>query len=151
MYLVVNHQEKAICEDTTYCSKNETLIYNTNVVLDRKGQVIARYRKFNLYGERGTNVTKMPGISTFTTDFDVTFGQFICFDIFFQRPALNLTNNFNITDIITPQHWYFFSPFFSSIGVHAAWSYANDVNLLASGNNEPKTASGGIKEKKIYE
>lgn len=72
------------------CSKDGYQLYNTNVVFDRTGMVVARYRKYNLFGEPGFNVTSEPELSTFRTDFDVTFGQFICFDILFEKPALQL-------------------------------------------------------------
>ena len=34
------------------------------------------------------NITKTPEVATFTTDFGVTFGHFVCFDILFKEPAM---------------------------------------------------------------
>lgn len=141
----MNHSEKVDCSGPD-CPADGLLIYNTNVAFDRQGRVIARYRKYNLFGEKGTNHTDVPEPSTFTTDFGVTFGQFICFDILFQTPTLNLTRDLGITDILYSAHWFSELPYLYSVEAQAAWAYANDVNLLASGYNNPATASGGIVE-----
>lgn len=143
MYIVINHQEKVNCTEND-CPADGYLVYNTNVVFDRKGAVIARYRKYNLFYEFGTNVTSEAIPSYFTTDFNVTFGQFICFDLLFKSPALNITRNLGITDIIYSTNWVSTLPFAFSFETQAAWAYANDVNFLASALNNPKTASGGI-------
>lgn len=144
MYVVINHREKVDC-NCENCPADGYLIYNTNVVFDRKGVVIARYRKYNLFGEPGTNVTSEAIPTYFTTDFNVTFGQFICFDILFQSPALNLTRSLDpiITDFVFSAHWFSELPYLFAVQAQAAWAYANDVNLLAAGYNNPNTASGG--------
>lgn len=145
MYIVINHREKVDCKiNSTKCPGDGFLIYNTNVVFDRSGQVIARYRKYNLFGEKGTNTEPVAIPSTFKTDFGVTFGQFICFDILFETPALNLTRDLGVTDIVYSSHWFSELPLAYGVEAQAAWAYANDVNFLASGYNNPKTASGGI-------
>lgn len=142
MYVVINHQEKVDCSCGS-CAADGYLIYNTNIVFDRSGVVVARYRKYNLFGEPGTNVTTEPEVSYFTTDFNVTFGQFICFDLLFQTPTLNLTNDLGITDFVFSAHWFSELPYLFAVQAQAAWSYANDVNFLAAGYNNPVTASGG--------
>lgn len=142
MYIAINHREKSDCR-LSNCPSDGLLIYNTNVVFDRNGRVIARYRKYNLFGEIGTNITSVPNVSTFTTDFGVTFGQFICFDILFETPTLTLIREKNVTDIIFSSHWFSELPFLYSVEAHAAWAYANDANVLSAGYNNPDTASGG--------
>ena len=142
MYIVVNHHEKVDCVEYG-CPSDNLLIYNTNVAFDRAGRVIARYRKYNLFGEHGVNITSTPDISTFDTDFGVEFGQFICFDILFQTPALTLTRDRGVRDVIFSTHWFDELPYLFGVQTQAGWAYANDVNLLASGYNNPRTASGG--------
>lgn len=56
----------------------------------------------------------MPGNkgATFTTDFGVTFGLFVCFDIMFETPAVKiLEDNVNVTDVIFPTAWLSMTPF----------------------------------------
>jgi predicted amidohydrolase len=142
MYITINHREKYDCVGEN-CPDDGLLIYNTNVVFDRNGEVIARYRKFNLFGEHDTNKTSEPIISTFETDFGVTFGQIICFDIMFKTPTLNHVRDLGIRDIVFSVHWYSELPYLFATQLQTGWAFANDVNLLASGHNNPLSASGG--------
>ena len=137
---MINHLEK---EDCTNCSSDKINLYNSNIVFDRTGKIISRYRKYNLFLEPGINVTSKPEISIFETDFGVKFGQFICFDILHESPALDLLNRHQVTDIVNPLRWFGELPFLVAVQVLAAWSYANNVNLLSSGYNNPSTGSTG--------
>ena len=130
-------------ENCTNCSNYNNSLYNSNIVFDRHGTVVGRYRKYNLFIEPLLNITSEPEFSIFETDFGVKFGQFICFDILFDTPALQLLEKFEITDIVFPHHWYAELPFLSALQVQAGWSYVNDVNLLSSGYNYPSTGSTG--------
>ncbi|XP_055595880.1 vanin-like protein 1 [Uranotaenia lowii] len=144
-YLVVNHAEKAMCPfpgDTRLCAPDELYHFNTNVVFDRQGMVIARYRKYNLFGEAGMNVTVLPDLTVFDTDFGVRFGTFICFDLMFEQPALELVRN-GVRDFVYPTMWFSELPFLTAVQIQQAWAYANDVNFLASGSNLPEIGSTG--------
>ena len=55
-------------------------LYNTNLVFDRTGVLVAKYWKQNLFFEPVFDVPSEPVFTTFTTDFGVTFGTFTCFD-----------------------------------------------------------------------
>ncbi|XP_012266871.2 vanin-like protein 2 [Athalia rosae] len=147
MYVVINLMEMKKCNasetESHGCPSDGLFFYNTNVVLDRNGTIISRYRKFNLFAEPGVDVTSTADVASFTTDFDVTFGHFICFDILFKEPALTLVKDYNITDIVYPTHWFSEMPYLTTLQVQASWSYANDVNFLASSFNNPSSGSGG--------
>lgn len=109
-YVVVNMVTKVTCpdadmtafEDPRDCSehKDKMSYYNTNVVFDRNGTLISRYRKFNLWVGEEKKVDKpfKPTMVTFDMDFGVKFGSFVCFDIIFKSPALDLIRQQNITD-----------------------------------------------------
>lgn len=73
--------------------------------------VFCRYRKFNLFGEFYVNQTAEPDISIFETDFGIKFGMFTCFDILFQRPALELIEKYGIKHFIFPTMWFSELPF----------------------------------------
>lgn len=70
-----------------------------------------RYRKTNLFTEPNFNVTAVPEVVSFDTDFGVKFGTFICFDILFREPALQLTRVLQVTDIVYPTAWFSEAPF----------------------------------------
>ncbi|XP_058463790.1 vanin-like protein 1 [Malaya genurostris] len=144
-YLVVNLVEKAVCpekEDTRRCAADGLYHFNTNVVYDRNGVVIARYRKYNLFGERGINTTTSVETVRFETDFGVLFGTFTCFDLMFDQPALQLIRD-GVTDIIFTTMWFSELPFLTAAQIQQAWAFENNVNFLASGASYPEIGSTG--------
>ncbi|ALC48763.1 CG32751, partial [Drosophila busckii] len=144
-YIVINLSEQQLCsdtpEDTRPCASTGYNIFNTNVVFDRQGAVISRYRKVHLYGEM-RNSTFKPETVAFDTDFNVTFGHFICFDIMFEQPTLQLLQQ-GVKDFVYPSMWFSQLPLLTSVQAQLSWAYANDVNLLAAGASMPKWGSTG--------
>ncbi|XP_076649284.1 vanin-like protein 1 [Halictus rubicundus] len=137
IYVVINLVEKALGADRAYH-------YNTNVVFDRKGQIIARYRKTNLTGaEKLLDVENPSKISTFDTDFGVRFGTFICFDMIFSTPGMNMTRDLGITDFVYTTAWFSEVPFLTAIQIQFGWAFTEDVNLLVSGYNNPSGSNTG--------
>ncbi|XP_055619363.1 vanin-like protein 1 [Toxorhynchites rutilus septentrionalis] len=144
-YLVINLIEKATCLDPgnpRSCSTDDSYRFNTNVVFDRKGIVIARYRKINLISEYDIDKTVEPELVKFHTDFGVTFGTFICFDLMFYTPALQLVRQ-NVTDFVFPTMWSCQLTFWSAFYIQRDWAYENNVNLLVAGANHPRTSTTG--------
>lgn len=144
IYLVANIAEKGCPNgNAVECPDNRTIYHNTNVAFDRNGTIIARYRKVNLYDEAQFDVVNPPEVVTFDTDFGVKFGTFICFDILFPVPALNLTRQLGVTDIVYSTAWFSESPFLTAVQTQYGWSYAENANLLAAGYNKPQFGSAG--------
>ncbi|XP_018321622.1 vanin-like protein 2 isoform X2 [Agrilus planipennis] len=141
VYLVANVIEKRICTGNK-CASDNWDFYNSNVIFDRNGTVVGRYRKYNLFGEYTLNKTSKAELSPFTTDFNVTFGQFICFDLLFDTPANALLRN-GIRDFVFPTMWFSELPFLTALQAQEQWAYENDVNFLAAGANNPAVGSGG--------
>lgn len=71
---------------------------------------MGRYRKFNLFREGGVNTTLTAELSTFETDFGVTFGNLICFDILFFEPAMQLVQ-LGVKNFLFPSMWTSELPF----------------------------------------
>lgn len=70
-----------------------------------------RYRKYNLFNEKGTSITDEPELAFFDTDFGVRFGTFICFDLMFDKPALQLLEQLDIKDYAFSTAWFSELPF----------------------------------------
>ena len=81
-------------------------------------------------------------IGIFTTDFGVTFGHFTCFDIIFYNPSMIVLRS-EITDIILSLMWFSQLPFLTAVQIQQNWAYANNVNLLAAGANNPSVGNTG--------
>ncbi|XP_014238419.1 vanin-like protein 3 [Trichogramma pretiosum] len=144
LYVVINLQERVDCASSEdHCPADGFLLYNSNCVFDRKGRVVARYRKYNPFNEPGTNVTAEPEVATFDTDFGVRFGTFICFDVLNEAPAMSFVRDNRVRDVVFTTHWFNELPFLDASQHFAAWSYAADVNFLVAGYSDDLTASGG--------
>ncbi|XP_054729401.1 vanin-like protein 1 [Anastrepha obliqua] len=120
-------------------------IYNTNVVFDRGGAVISRYRKYNLIGSEWlyfNYTTQSEAEAIFQTDFNVTFGHFTRMDLLYARPAQALVQR-GITDFLHPSKWQSELPFMTAIQLHQSWAYSNNVNLLVAGTNDPRNGRSG--------
>lgn len=141
IYVLVNIVEVEECNEAVSCTKSFSL-YNTNIVFNRYGCIISRYRKFNLFREKSMTTPEHARMEIFTTDFGVTFGHFICFDILFKSPAYDMVLS-NITHIIFPSMWYSQFPFLTSLQLQQNFAYRNNIVLLASGANSPSFGSTG--------
>ncbi|KAL7286036.1 hypothetical protein TKK_0019645 [Trichogramma kaykai] len=146
VYVVVNHLERVDCssDEDEDCPSDGFLLYNSQVVFDRSGRVVGHYRKYNLFNEPGVNVTAEPMISTFATDFGVTFGTFICFDVLNERPATWFKHQPRVENVVYSTHWFNEHPFHHAMQAFGSYAYAADVNFLVSGYSDGPTQSGGF-------
>lgn len=65
--------------------------YNTEVVFDEKGTLIAKYHKMHPWFSEAFD-TPHKNLVTFKTSFGVTFGLMVCFDIAFPSPGPELVH-----------------------------------------------------------
>ncbi|KAF5280345.1 hypothetical protein FQR65_LT03154 [Abscondita terminalis] len=137
------------CAATTYriyvvaniVEKRNASYYNTNIVFNRNGVLITRFSKINLYMEASV----LPGdeVVTFETDFGVTFGMFICSDILFKKPALDVVSNLSVTDIIFSTAWATELPLIDSLSLVQGYAKSMGVNVLVSQLNNPAKSNSG--------
>ncbi|CAH2259698.1 jg24303 [Pararge aegeria aegeria] len=149
IYVVINLEELLNCTSGYVtgesCPEQKVYIFSTNVVFDRSGAVIDRYRKINLFGELTRTPALSPELGIFETDFGVTFGHLTSLDLLFQVPAIQMVQKHNITNIIFPVRWASEMPFLTAVSIQQAYAVAMNVNLLAAGANDVgmgKTGSG---------
>ncbi|XP_005859080.1 PREDICTED: pantetheinase isoform X2 [Myotis brandtii] len=147
IYVVANIGDKKPCNASDpQCPSDGRYQYNTDVVFDSQGKLVARYHKQNLFlGEDQFNVPKEPEVVTFDTTFG-RFGIFTCFDILFHDPAVALVKDFHVDTILFPTAWMNVLPLLSAIEFHSAWAMGMKVNFLASNIHHPskKMTGSGI-------
>ncbi|XP_059054217.1 vanin-like protein 1 [Achroia grisella] len=145
IYVVINVQERMDCTVTTNeeCPEDIVYLFNTNVVFDRNGAVIDRYRKINLFGERNRTPALTPDLGVFETDFGVTFGHHVCFDLMFQVPALQVVEKYNLTDVIFTTMWFSEMPYLTAVQIQEGFAYSMNINFIASGANNVGIGSAG--------
>ncbi|KAM9679278.1 pantetheinase isoform 2-T2 [Dama dama] len=147
IYVVANIGDKKSCNASDpQCPPDGRYQYNTDVVFDSKGKLVARYHKQNLFlNEDQFNAPKEPEVVTFNTTFG-KFGIFTCFDILFHDPAVTLVRESRVDTILFPTAWMNVLPHLSAIEFHSAWAMGMKVNFLASNLHYPlkKMTGSGI-------
>ncbi|XP_055982337.1 pantetheine hydrolase VNN2-like [Sorex fumeus] len=145
IYVVANIGDKKPCKSSeSTCPPNGYYQYNTNVVYDTEGKLVARYHKYHLYSEPQFDVPKMPELVTFNTTFG-KFGIFTCFDILFHDPAVTLVKDLHVDTILFPTAWMNVLPLLTAIEFHSAWAMGMRVNLLVANTHHTRlnmTGSG---------
>ncbi|XP_042885788.1 pantetheinase-like [Penaeus japonicus] len=147
MYLVVDVAELTHCSEgdgTASCPPSGNILHNTQVVFDRNGTVIARYRKKNLFLEwQFRPGTESDDTALFATDFGVTFTLQVCFDIAFGHPGLYNVDSRGVRDVAMSTAWVDVMPFLIAPSVQNGWSRGLGVNLLVSGHHRPERSKLG--------
>ncbi|XP_015682688.1 pantetheinase isoform X1 [Protobothrops mucrosquamatus] len=144
IYVVANMGDKKECsnEDST-CPGDGHYQYNTDVVFDPEGKLVARYHKFNLFQlEHQFDFPKEPELVTFNTSFG-KFGLFTCFDILFHDPAVALVSQLSVDTILFPTAWMNVLPHLTAIEFHSAWAMGMRVNVLAANTHNTSLTMTG--------
>ena len=106
--------------------------YNTAVVFDEQGALIAKYYKRHLYGQESKSLDAGPARNdtVFHTSFGVSFGVLICFDLVFDFSPPSSIGHF-----VFPTDWVNFAPHLRgerSVDAQRIWSFLHQKSLLAS-------------------
>ncbi|GBL65497.1 Vascular non-inflammatory molecule 2, partial [Araneus ventricosus] len=83
MVVQANMAEYLPCKGERGCPSGH-LQFNTNVVFDRNGALINRYRKEHLWNEGNFDKPRKKQNPKFTVDFG-TFLSYVCYDVFLER------------------------------------------------------------------
>ncbi|KFV45926.1 Vascular non-inflammatory molecule 3, partial [Tyto alba] len=127
IYVVANIGDKKPCNSSDPgCPSDGRYQYNTDVVFDPEGKLVARYHKYNLFRrETQFNYPKEPEAVTFETPFG-KFGILTCFDT-----------------LLSPTAWMNVLPFLTAVEFHSAWAMGMGVNLLSANTHNISLAMTG--------
>ncbi|NXP54562.1 VNN2 protein, partial [Heliornis fulica] len=144
IYVVANIGDKKPCNSIDpSCPSDGRYQYNTDVVYDSSGKLVARYHKYNLFRrETQFNYPKEPEAVAFETPFG-KFGIFTCFDILFHEPAVALVRELHVDTVLFPTAWMNVLPFLTAIEFHSAWAMGMGVNLLSANTHNTFLAMTG--------
>lgn len=139
MAIVVNMGDVQPCHPLvdSNCPLKTRKQYNTDVAFDTDGCLLAKYHKQHLYFEGAFDTPETVNHAIFTTSFGIRFGLFTCFDILFEKPAMDLVRQYNVTNFVFPTGWINQFPHLSGTEVQQAWSRVTSTNLLAANQHLP--------------
>ncbi|XP_067932848.1 pantetheinase-like [Watersipora subatra] len=145
IYVAANMGDKVRCRDhDPDCPLFGYYHYNTEVVFDRNGCLVAKYHKQHLFQHERLlwDEPKEVEFSFFDTEFG-RFGLMICFDSVYKSPGTVLVETFNVTNIIFSTLWTNVYPYYVSVAYHSGWARTMGVNLLSSNiHNIPEQVVG---------
>ena len=122
-------------------------LFNTDVVFDRSGNLVAKYWKWHTFGLEGL-IDQPRGRERaavkFETDFGVTVGLAICFDIEFENPAQDLIDA-GVRHFAFSSAWLNNPPYGFATEIQQGWSLAAQSVLLAANiGTDPSRSGSGI-------
>ena len=103
-------------------------IFNTAIVFDRNGQIVAKYDKYHVYEAPYIDKPFYPRPVIFQLDTGHKIGLMVCFDINYRYPAENILNE-NIDAIVLQVAWTDELPFLTGKFLTAS-RYANVVQRI---------------------
>ncbi|KAN0050095.1 hypothetical protein ACTA71_003196 [Dictyostelium dimigraforme] len=142
--LVADMGDVQYCDNSTSidnCPTDGRFQYNTQVAFSEKGELLAKYHKSHLYGEPYFNPSTPPDPVIFSTDFNVTFGMFICFDILFEEPQKTLIQKYGVHNLVYSTEWVNVNYAYAR-GVQESWSKIYNANVLAANIGATSAISG---------
>ena len=135
IYVAANMADRQPClrAKDLDCPISSHYQYNTEVVFNKTGCLVAKYHKQHLFlGEKlKFDTPKAVEHSYFDTDFG-RFGLMTCFDAVYKSPAVELVTDYNVTDVIFSTAWMNVFPHFVSVAYHSGWARTLRVNYLSS-------------------
>ncbi|XP_058146641.1 biotinidase isoform X2 [Dasypus novemcinctus] len=144
MFLVANLGTKQPCLGSEPgCPGDGQFQFNTAVVLGPRGDLVARYRKHNLYFEAAFDSPAEPDLVTFETPFAGRFGVFTCFDILFFEPTVRLLRDSGAKHVAYPTAWMNQLPLLAAVEIQQGLAVAFGVTVLAANVHLPALGMTG--------
>lgn len=106
------------------------LLFNTELVFDDQGKLVAKYKKYNLFNEKQLNRTELQ-----LTSFDTPYGRFgiaVCADLLFEQPIKDLAEKEKIDHLILSTAWFMDLPALAGLDLQAALAIKYKINVLSA-------------------
>jgi len=137
IYVVADMGDIQRCNGQTDCPSDGFYQFNTAVIFDDNGNLVAKYHKIHLFTETYYDLPPKPEMVVIDTPFG-RLGVQICFDMIYETPGVYAVENLNVDTILFPTWWFDQLPFLTAAQYQQSWAIINKVNLLASNIHRPE-------------
>lgn len=124
------------------CPADNLYAFNTAVLFDRNGKIIAKYHKMHPFGEMTFNVPLEDDLVVVDTEIGRLSLQ-VCFDMIYAKPGVYLASQGKIDTMLFPTWWFDELPFLAASQYQMAWALGNKINLLGSNIHRVEVGSKG--------
>ena len=124
------------------CPSDKKFAFNTAVLFDRNGHLLAKYHKMHPFGEMTLNVPLEDELVVVDTEIGRLSLQ-VCFDMIYSKPGVYLAAQGQIDTMVFPTWWFDELPLLAASQFQMAWAFGNKINLLASNIHKVEVGSKG--------
>ena len=137
MAVVANMGDVQECSDSPGCPPDGHYQFNTDVVFDSDGSLLAKYHKTHLTAREflALDFPLSVEVVTFKVSFGASFGIFTCLDIGYCDPPFKLIQE-EVKNIVYPTFWPNQYPMFISSHLQQGWSWRTGVNLIGANQHD---------------
>jgi len=143
IYVAANYG--TVVQGCEYCEHGGECFYNTDVVFDNEGSMIAVYHKFNLWTSelKSYDIDQSPTIITFDTEDMGTFGLSVCEDLLWRSPVVDLVDQEGIDTLLLPLSWWDMFPHQLAHSNEDAWARGLQVNVMSANTHSSSGWTSG--------
>jgi len=87
------------------CPSDKKYAFNTAVLFDRNGKLLAKYHKMHPFGEMMLNVPPEDELIVVDTELG-RLGMQVCFDMIYNKPGVMLAAENKIDTMLFPTWWF---------------------------------------------
>lgn len=147
IYIAANLIDIQPCSNSTNdknhtCPHDGFYAFNTAVLFDKSGTLLAKYHKIHLFGELSKNPAIEEKLVYVKTEIG-NLGLQVCFDLLYKTPGHLMAKQKLIDTLLFPTSWVEESPFLTAVQAQLSWSLNHKVNLLAANIHHPQASKKG--------
>ena len=118
-------------------------IFNTALAFAEDGRIAAKYRKQNLWHEAAVATPEVNRPTSFVTSFGVVFGLFVCADLIYEHPALDLVRA-GVKNFVVPVAWSDEMQHLQVLPYAQGWSALHGVSVVLANGRMPGMSGSAV-------
>mmetsp|Transcript_13922 Transcript_13922/g.30025 ORF Transcript_13922/g.30025 Transcript_13922/m.30025 type:complete len:455 (-) Transcript_13922:156-1520(-) len=140
---IAREQGIALVANIMEWDSSEMRMYNCDIVLDRDGTLVGKYRKMNLWGEAPNVDAASCSPGDFTLADGTRIGVITCADLIYEHPLKDLLAR-GVRNFVMPAAWSNEMADMQVMAYAQGWSAATGASLVLSNHRRASESGSGI-------